>query len=371
VSECDADLVQRAQNGDREAFGELFVRHQPLMRRIAQRVLGSSQPVDDIAQEAALQAWLGLDSLRDPRQFGAWLAGIGLNVARRTRTRQSRAGWSLDALLGGRLVAEPVDDSASPAQLSEAADLSTTVRGAVADLPAGQRAAILLVYLSGLSYRETAAALGVEVGAVKTRLHKGRRHLQRLLQGLWTEDVMSQTSVKQQFVEVRVRDVRRREGEGGIPRSVVLLEEVTGGRQLPIWVGVWEGDSIAMLLEKVQVPRPLTHAFTANLLRAAGARVSEVRVHRLAEETLYAQVVLNGREGEKLVDARPSDVVALALELGAPMYVAAEVMDEVEAALPRDQAERLDHASAGIGAGQIVRELIERWPREPKPTLPA
>jgi bifunctional DNase/RNase len=120
----------------------------------------------------------------------------------------------------------------------------------------------------------------------------------------------------------------------------------------------------------VQVPRPLTHAFTANLLRAAGARVSEVRVHRLAEETFYAQVVLNGREGEKLVDARPSDVVALALELGAPMYVAAEVMDEVEAALPRDQAERLDHASAGIGAGQIVRELIERWPREPKPTLP-
>src|SRR5712691_7292940 len=109
MSECDADLVERVRAGDRAAFGGLLERHLPLLRRVCGRVVGASDVLEDVAQEAALQALLGLDSLRDPRQFGPWLAGIGLNVARRSMHSAARVAASWEDLVGGRLVAEPID----------------------------------------------------------------------------------------------------------------------------------------------------------------------------------------------------------------------------------------------------------------------
>jgi RNA polymerase sigma-70 factor (ECF subfamily) len=363
VADCDAILVERARAGDKEAFAGLLARHLPLVRGVCRRLLGADDGLEDVMQEAALQALLGLDRLRDPAQVGPWLAGIALNVARRSRRRNAYELWSWDALTGGGLVLEPIEEVPGPDQLIEASELAETVRRAVADLPAGQRAAVLLVYLSGLTYRETATVLGIDPGAVKTRLHKGRRSLQRRLRDLWMENLMT-TSVEQRMIEMRVMDVRRRTAEtdtAPAPRSVVVLREVSGERRLPIWVGNWEADAIAMLLEKVKVPRPLTHAFTASLLRAGGVRVIEVRIQRLAEETFYAQVVLQGALGEQAVDARPSDCIALALELSAPIYVATDVLTAVQA------AGEPDWLPASIGAARIVDEIVEHWPREPKP----
>ena len=363
MSECDADLVRRVRAGETEAFACLLARHQLLMLRVCRQLLGTSEGLEDIAQEVALQALLGLDSLRSPHQFGPWLVGIGLNVARRSLRTRSRDAWSWEALLGGRLITEPVEDRPGPQELAEAAESTKTVRAAVADLPRGQRAAVLLVYLHGLSYRETAAALGIEVGAVKTRLHKGRHRLQQSLRNQWKEEFMT-TGVEPQLVEMRVADVRRREAadEDDKPaRSIVFLEEIGGTRQVPIWIGQWEGDSIAMLLEKIQVPRPLTHALTANLLRAGGVRIRHIRINRLAEETFYAQVVLSSPNGDKAVDARPSDAIALAIEAGAPIYTADEVIAACEATLPEAET------TIGIGAADIVSSIIEHWPTEPKP----
>jgi RNA polymerase sigma-70 factor (ECF subfamily) len=365
VTDTDADLVQRARAGDRDAFAVLLERHSPMAHRVCARLLGAAGGLDDVLQETALQAWLGLGSLRDARQFGAWLAGIGLNLARHSLRARAQDAWSWEAIVGGKLVREPVERAAGPAELAEAEELARHVRAAVADLPPGQRAAVLLVYLSGLSYRETAAALGIPVGALKTRLHKGRRALQRRLVHVWTEELMTMTSLAQEMIEMRVVDVRRRGGHDEHPRSIVVLEEVGGARQVPIWVGTWEGDSIAMLLEKVRVPRPLTHAFAANLLRAGGVRVRHVRIHRLANETYYADVALEGGAGQQSVDARPSDSIALALEVGAPIFVASEVLAAAEAA-------RAARAEAGqpeptIGAAEIVDHLIEQWPTEPRP----
>ena len=362
MTDGDATLVGLARAGDKEAFASLFTRHLPLMRGVCRRFLGPDDGLEDVIQEAALQALLGLDSLRDPAQVGPWLSGIALNVARRSRRRQAEYAWSWDALIGGGLVREPIADQPGPAELVEASVLAETVRRAVAALPVGQRAAILLVYLSGLTYRETANVLGIDPGAVKTRLHKGRRSLQHRLRDLWMEQVMT-TSVEQQMIEMRVEDVRRRTVEGEACRSVVVLREVSGDRWLPIWVGNWEADAIAMLHEKLKVPRPLTHAFTAGLLRAGGVLVREVRIHRLAEETFYAQVVLQGALGEQVVDARPSDCIALALELSAPIYVATDVLTAVESA----PVQGPDWLPEAIGAAQIVDEIVARWPREPKP----
>src|SRR5712692_9265437 len=350
VTDDDATLVERARAGDKEAFGGLLARHLPLVRGVCRRLLGPDDGLEDVVQEAALQALLGLDRLRDPAQVGPWLAGIALNVARRSLRRHAHELWSWDALIGGRLVREPIEERPGPDQLVEASELAQSVRQAVADLPPGQRAAVLLVYLSGLTYRETATVLGIDPGAVKTRLHKGRRSLQHRLRDLWMENLMT-TSVDQQMIEMRVEDVRRRAAEtdpAPRARSVVVLREVSGERWLPIWVGNWEADAIAMLLEKLKVPRPLTHAFTASLLRAGGVRVIEVRIHRLAEETFYAQVVLQGALGEQMVDSRPSDSIALALELSAPIYVASDVLTAVEA------AREPDWLPESIGAARIV-----------------
>lgn len=361
----DAALVHCARAGDAEAFTRLLARHLPLMQHLCTRLLGAEDGLEDVVQETALQALLGLDRLRDPRQFGPWLAGIGLNVARRNRRQSARNLWSWESLTGGELVA----DSPGPEQVVEASELAHRVRRAVADLPHGQRAAVLLVYLAGLSYRETASALGIDIGAVKTRLHKGRHSLQQRLRDLWMENVMT-TSTEPKMVEMRVTDVRRHtaaaEADQLPDRSVVVLREVGGERELPIWVGHWESDSIAMLLEKLKVPRPLTHAFTANLLRAGGVRVLEVRVHRLAEETFYAQVVLLGAQGQQAVDARPSDSLALALETGAPVYVAGDVLAAVEEARAT-RADPTQPAPPTIGAAAIVDDIVAHWPREPKP----
>jgi bifunctional DNase/RNase len=172
------------------------------------------------------------------------------------------------------------------------------------------------------------------------------------------------TDVQQQLVEMRVADLRRVPQESDAPpRSVVILQEVGGTRQVPIWIGNFEGDSIAMLVGKLNPPRPLTFAFTANLLKAGGVRVREAQVHRLAEETFYAQVVLDAAEGVKTVDSRPSDAIALALAAGAPIFAAAEVIELCEAARLTRQAEgKPDRAGLGIGATEIVDRIIQNWP---------
>lgn len=79
----DEELVAAARGGDREAFALLIVRHRPLVIALCRRALGDRDQAEDVAQEAILQALLDLDRLRRPDRFGAWLAGIGLNIARR------------------------------------------------------------------------------------------------------------------------------------------------------------------------------------------------------------------------------------------------------------------------------------------------
>ena len=331
---------------------------------VCRRAMDSPDALEDVAQEAALQAMLNLDSLRNPARFDAWLTGIGLNVARRALRADTRTAWSLDVLLGGRRLPEPIDLDPLPDALAEEAELSRSVRAAVADLPAGQRTAVLLVYLGGLTYRETAAALGIEVGTLKTRLHEGRRQLRRRLSKLWMEEHVTISAVTP-LVEMHVVDVRRNPpSDPHAPgRSVVILADSDGTHRLPIWVGAWEGDSIAMLLENLRVPRPLTHAFAASLIAAAGVQVAQVRINRLTDETYYAEVVLATPAGERIVDSRPSDAIALALHTVNTVYVSADVLAEVEAAA----ATRPARPDPSIGAAEIVARIVAHWPTEPKP----
>ena len=366
----DEALVARARSGDRQAFADLVVRHQRMLLILCERSLGDGALADDAAQEAILQAMLGLDSLRRPAQFAAWLAGIGLNVCRRWLRARAGPSFSLDSLLGGQRVYQPVDTRvADPASVAEEHELAARVRRVVQTLPAGQRKAVVLFYLSGLSHMETAAALGIPVGAVKTRLHKARHTLRRELWSLWEEMQPMATSetpraTTSDYVDVRVVDVRRivPNEQYTIPRSVVLLQE-TGAEQriLGIWLSRMEGEAILMLLAGVDVPRPLTFTFAINLLEAAGGQLREVRVNQLVDNTFFAETIIQAPDGqERVVDARPSDAIALALTRNAPIRVAEAVMQEAGWPPARFETDLAVDGKRVLGKAEILEEMERR-----------
>ena len=174
-------------------------------------------------------------------------------------------------------------------------------------------------------------------------------------------------------VEVRVADVRRRSADSDDPRySMVLLKEVAGTRSLPIWVGPFEATSIALHLEGVRVPRPLTFSFMSDLLEACGGRLREVRVNKLVEGTFYAVAVIEASSGVRTVDARPSDALALALVAGVPVRVEASIFAASDAHLAAHEhvpPPEAYHGEGTEGAAEIVAEVRSKWPGfRPGPT---
>ncbi|SFS03894.1 hypothetical protein SAMN04487846_1720 [Microbacterium sp. cf046] len=115
-------------------------------------------------------------------------------------------------------------------------------------------------------------------------------------------------------------------------QHVILLkpiDEIPGeGLILPIWIGQMEATSILVAVEGADVPRPLAHDVMRSLLDVVGAAVTGVAVTRIEEGTFYAEITLSTTLGERIIDARPSDAIALASRAGAPLWVAEEVMDD-------------------------------------------
>lgn len=109
-------------------------------------------------------------------------------------------------------------------------------------------------------------------------------------------------------------------------------------RILPIWIGLFEANAIALSLEGVETPRPMTHDLAVGLMGALGGSISRVLVSDLIDGTFYAQISLESEGKTSVVDARPSDALALALRSDAPVYVAEKVL---EAALKDEKTEAL------------------------------
>jgi len=102
---------------------------------------------------------------------------------------------------------------------------------------------------------------------------------------------------------------------------IVVLKDINGSTILPIWVGIYEANAIALEIEKVSTPRPMTHDLIKILLLGLGTGIRKVVVSELKEDTFYAVIWLD-KEGELIsVDSRPSDALALALRLDCPIYV--------------------------------------------------
>jgi bifunctional DNase/RNase len=134
--------------------------------------------------------------------------------------------------------------------------------------------------------------------------------------------------VRETLLEVRVRGVTV-DPQAGSP--VVLLEDLQGDRVLPIWVGVFEARAIAMELDKVAPPRPMTHDLIKTILEGVNAQVSDVVIVDLKDNTFYAQITLRTGSASRPIDARPSDAIALALRVKAPIYVEKAVLERAPA----------------------------------------
>lgn len=108
---------------------------------------------------------------------------------------------------------------------------------------------------------------------------------------------------------------------------IVLLRDPGGQRVLPIWVGVFEANAIAMQIENVTPPRPMTHDLLRNVISDLKGRVDRVVVTELRENTFYAVIMLKVDGDAVAIDARPSDAIALALRTSAPIFVDEQVLE--------------------------------------------
>ncbi len=323
----DRELVTAARAADRDAFAMLVVRHRPMIVALVGRLVGSTAVAADAAQEAAVTALVALDRLRSPERFGAWYAAIALHIARRW-LRSSVETWPLPA--------EWPDHRPGPDEEAEAADLARRVRQAVLGLAAGQRQAVWAFYWQGLTHAEAAEELGISPGAVKARLHQARATLApRLAADAPPEDrevLLMPGTTETTWVDVEVTEVRRSAGDDPTRRlHAVVLQERSGYRRLPIYIGAPEAIALALSLEAVEMPRPMTYTLATSLIEAAAARVTEVRITTLAESTFYATVHLDGPAGPAQVDARPSDALNLALVSAAPIRIDAAIFDSPRA----------------------------------------
>jgi len=112
----------------------------------------------------------------------------------------------------------------------------------------------------------------------------------------------------------------------------IILRETDGLRRLPIIIGAFEAQSIALEMEGIKPPRPLTHDLVKNILETTGSSLSEVVINDLRDGTFFAHLNIDSQE----IDSRPSDAIALAVRFGAPIYVNEEVMNEASF-IPEDE----------------------------------
>jgi len=118
----------------------------------------------------------------------------------------------------------------------------------------------------------------------------------------------------------------------------ILLREISAARRLPIIIGAFEAQAIALEIEGIKPPRPLTHDLLKHMIDNLGATIIEIIIDELRENTFFAKIVLEVSGLTNEVDARPSDAIALAVRARSPIYVAESVM-EAAAFIPSEEAE--------------------------------
>ncbi len=144
----------------------------------------------------------------------------------------------------------------------------------------------------------------------------------------------------------------------------IILKEISGDRRLPIIIGQYEAQSIALELEGIKPPRPLTHDLLKEVIETFGYSVNYIIINELRDSTFYAKIKFDSSSIEEM-DARPSDAIAIALKFASPIYVNSEIMDEVgfvpdydEQVLPKQEGD-FEDSERDISSDQIKSKPVE------------
>jgi bifunctional DNase/RNase len=120
-------------------------------------------------------------------------------------------------------------------------------------------------------------------------------------------------------------------------QPIVLLKEAEGDRYLPIWIGAVEATAIAFALQGIQTPRPMTHDLIRDILQETNISVERVLISDLVDQTFYATIRMASNGSSAEVSSRPSDAIALAVRIGAPIFAAEEVLEQAGIELKDDE----------------------------------
>ena len=150
-------------------------------------------------------------------------------------------------------------------------------------------------------------------------------------------------------IEVKIRALMM-DPNSGTP--IIILKDVQSDTMLPIWVGTYEANAIALEIEKIAPPRPMTHDLLRNLIVQMGVQVERVVVTSLRDNTFFAVIEMRNSDGNRMVlDSRPSDAIALALRADCPIYVDMEVIKASRNTLPSEEGEESE-----------LSQSEEEWP---------
>jgi len=143
---------------------------------------------------------------------------------------------------------------------------------------------------------------------------------------------------------------------------VILLEDIEGTRLLPIFIGRSEGESILIKLQNVELPRPITHDLIVNLFNAFNIFLKKVTVTDLKENTYFAELTLVANGKDMIIDARPSDAIAIAIRTGAEIYISKKVFDKcpnVPKPISQEEVEDFKTKLESLNPADFFKDLNE------------
>ena len=152
-----------------------------------------------------------------------------------------------------------------------------------------------------------------------------------------------------------------------LPQYVVVLEDVEKTKLVPIWIGINEGNAIALEMQGEKFPRPLTHDLMVNMLGVLNAKVDKVVVSDLKENSYYALIYIKFNGNIIAVDARPSDSLALAVRVHCPIYIDEKVLAKcphLEGPISQDEVEKFKESLKTMSPEEFFKKLEEAPPAE-------
>ncbi|MCP4540725.1 MAG: bifunctional nuclease family protein [Chloroflexi bacterium] len=147
------------------------------------------------------------------------------------------------------------------------------------------------------------------------------------------------------MIEVKIESIR---ASLMSEHRIVILKDTGSERLLPIWIGRCEAEAIAIRLQNVETPRPLTHDLLANAITEMGGEIAHITVNDLRDNTFFAQITVNQNERTVQIDSRPSDAIALAVRANASIFVEEHVMAEASIVPETDVTENVDDEELAV-----------------------